>query len=133
MKDKALEYPEDLKYLDSHEYVRLEGEIATIGISAFAVDELGDIVLVELPEVGDAIEKGSAFGSVESVKAVEDLFAPVSGTVVERNEELNDAPEKLSEDPYGEAWLLKVRVSNANDLEDALSASEYRAQLEGGN
>ena len=127
----ALEYPEDLKYLDSHEYVRLEGLIATVGISAFAVDQLGDIVFLELPDVGDALEKGETFGNVESVKAVEDLKSPVSGTVVERNEVMIEAPEQLTEDPYGEGWLLKVRVNDSEQLEDAMSASEYRAQVEG--
>jgi glycine cleavage system H protein len=127
----ALEYPEDLKYLDSHEYVRLEGEIATVGISAFAVDQLGDIVFLELPDVGDAVEKGETFGNVESVKAVEDLKSPVTGTVVERNEVMVEAPEQLTEDPYGEGWLLKVRVNDSDQLEDVMSASEYRAQVEG--
>lgn len=127
-----LDFPEDLKYQNSHEYVRLEGEIATIGISAFAVEELGDIVFLELPEEGDAIEKESTFGSVESVKAVEDLLAPVSGTVIDRNEPLIESPERLSEeDPYVEGWLIKVRVKNPDELEDALSADEYRAQVEG--
>ena len=127
----ALEYPEDLKYLDSHEYVRLEGEIATVGISAFAVDQLGDIVFLELPDVGDAVEKGETFGNVESVKAVEDLKSPVTGTVVERNEVMVETPEQLTEDPYGEGWLLKVRVSDSEQLEDVMSASEYRALVEG--
>ncbi|HEY9664499.1 MAG TPA: glycine cleavage system protein GcvH, partial [Allocoleopsis sp.] len=96
----ALEYPDDLKYLDTHEYARLDGDIATIGISAFAVDQLGDIVFLELPEVGEALEKGETFGTVESVKAVEDLKAPLSGTVIERNDPLLDNPENLAEDPY---------------------------------
>lgn len=127
----AFDYPDDLKYLDSHEYARLEGEIATIGITAFAVDQLGDIVFLELPDVGEALEKGEKFGTVESVKAVEDLNSPVTGTVIERNDPLMDAPEQLGEDPYGEAWLLKVRVNDPADLEDALSAAEYRQQVEG--
>lgn len=127
----ALEYPDDLKYLDSHEYVRLDGEIATIGISAYAIDQLGDIVFVELPEDGDAIEKGESFGSIESVKAVEEMYAPVSGTVIERNQALIDGPEILGEDPYGEGWLLKVRITNEDELQDALTASEYREQVEG--
>lgn len=127
----SLEYPADLKYLDTHEYVRLEGEIATIGISAFAVDQLGDIVFLELPEIGDAVEKGESFGTVESVKAVEDLKSPVTGTVVERNTPLVDSPEQLAEDPYGEGWLLKVRVNDSTDLEDTLTADEYREQVEG--
>jgi len=127
----ALEYPEDLKYLDTHEYVRLDGEIATIGISAYAVDQLGDIVFLELPEIGDALEKGESFGSIESVKAVEDLNAPVSGTVIERNEVLIDSPEQIAEDPYGEGWLLKLRINDADELIDAMSANEYREQVEG--
>lgn len=127
----ALEYPEDLKYLDTHEYVRLDGEIATIGISAFAVDQLGDIVFLELPEIGDALEKDESFGSVESVKAVEDLNAPVSGTVIERNEAMIESPEQIAEDPYGEGWLIKVRLNDPDELIDALSANEYREQVEG--
>lgn len=126
-----LEYPSDLKYLDSHEYVRLEGEIATIGISAFAVDQLGDIVFLELPEVGDVVTKGESFGTVESVKAVEDLYPAISGTVIERNEEMIEAPEQVAEDPYGEGWLLKLRVNDPGEVDDALSADEYRAQVEG--
>jgi glycine cleavage system H protein len=128
----TLEYPDDLKYLDSHEYVRIEGEIATIGISAFAVDQLGDIVFLELPEIGDSIEVGESFGSIESVKAVEDLYPPIAGTVIDRNESAIESPEMIGEDPYGEGWLLKIRVDNLDDeLADVLSASEYRAQVEG--
>ncbi|MGE5657392.1 MAG: glycine cleavage system protein GcvH [Actinomycetota bacterium] len=127
----SLEYPDDLKYLDSHEYVRLDGEIATLGISAFAVDQLGDIVFLELPEVGDALEKGERFGTIESVKAVEELYSAIAGTVIERNEAMIEDPEQLAEDPYGEGWLVKVRIKDASDLEDALSADEYRRQLEG--
>ncbi len=127
----SLEFPENLKYLDSHEYAHLEGDTATIGISAFAVDQLGDIVFIEVPEVGEQVNKGETFGSVESVKAVEDLYSPVSGKVVETNTAIVDAPEQLGEDPYGQGWLLKVQVSGSNHLEEALTASEYRAQVEG--
>ena len=127
----AFDYPEDLKYLDTHEYVRLDGEIATLGISAFAVDQLGDIVFLELPEIGDSLEKGESFGTIESVKAVEDMYAPISGTVIERNEAMIESPELVSEDPYGEGWLLKLRINDADELKDALSANEYRAQVEG--
>ncbi|NEO04464.1 MAG: glycine cleavage system protein GcvH [Moorea sp. SIO1F2] len=132
----AFEYPDDLKYLDSHEYVRLDGEIATIGITAFAIDQLGDLVLLELPEIDDTIEKGNkendkSFGTIESVKAVSDLYSPVSGTVVERNEEMIEAPEQIAEDPYGEGWLIKVRLNDPdNPLEGVLSAEEYRAKVE---
>lgn len=127
----TLEYPSDLKYLDTHEYARLDGEIATIGITAFAIDQLGDIVFLELPDMGDAIERGEKFGTIESVKAVEDLNAPVSGTVIEINSALLDAPEQIGDDPYGEGWLLKVRIDDDIDLEDTLSADEYREQVEG--
>lgn len=127
----SLEYPDDLKYSDTHEYVRLDGEIATIGISAFAVDQLGDIVFLELPDVNDAIEKGESFGTVESVKAVEDMKAPVTGTVVDRNDGILEAPEQLAEDPYGEGWLIKVRVDDASELDEAMSSDEYRAAVEG--
>lgn len=127
----ALEYPNDLKYLDSHEYVRVEGDTATIGISAFAVDQLGDIVFVELPDVDDSLEKGETFGTVESVKAVEDMYAPVSGTVIEQNSAVVDSPETIVEDPYGAGWLLKVKLSNPDEISDALSADEYRSKVEG--
>ncbi|MFB8794262.1 MAG: glycine cleavage system protein GcvH [Microcoleus sp.] len=127
----ALKYPDDLKYLDTHEYIRLEGEIATIGISAFAVDQLGDIVFLELPEVGSTVEKGETFGTVESVKAVEDLKAPVTGTVVERNDAIVESPENLAEDPYAEGWLLKVRVDNPREVDDALSVEDYHLMVEG--
>ncbi len=125
------DYPADLKYLDSHEYVRLEGDMATIGITAFAAEQLGDIVFLELPEIEDSVSKGEGFGSIESVKAVEDLKSPVTGTVVERNEAMIDAPENVAEDPYGEGWLLKVRISDSSEVNDAMSAEEYSAQVEG--
>jgi glycine cleavage system H protein len=127
----SFEYPQDFRYLDTHEYVRLDGEIATIGITEFAVDQLGDVVFLELPEVGDAIAKGDTFGTIESVKAVEDLNAPITGTVIERNDALINSPEDIAEDPYGEGWLLKVRVNDPGEIEDALTADEYSAQVEG--
>jgi glycine cleavage system H protein len=126
-----LEYPDDLKYLDTHEYARLDGEIATIGITAFAIDQLGDIVFLELPDVGEAIAKGENFGTVESVKAVEDLKAPLSGTVVERNDALIDTPELLADDPYGEAWMLKIRIDDSDELDEAMTSDEYRTLVEG--
>ncbi len=128
----SLEYPEDLRYLDSHEYVRKSGEIATIGISAFAIDQLGDIVFLELPEVGDLVGVGQSFGTIESVKAVEELYPPVSGTVIERNEKMIESPELIADSPYGEGWLIKVRLENPeDDLSTTLSASEYRNRVEG--
>jgi glycine cleavage system H protein len=127
----SFEYPQDLKYLDSHEYVRLDGDIATIGISEFAVDQLGDIVFLELPEIGDAIAVGETFGTIESVKAVEELNSPVTGTVIERNDALIESPEQVADDPYGEGWFLKVRINDAAEIEDAMTADEYRALVEG--
>ncbi|MEB3193260.1 MAG: glycine cleavage system protein GcvH [Snowella sp.] len=127
-----LEYPDDLRYLDSHEYVRLEGEIATIGVTAFALDELGDIVFLELPEVGDAIESGGSFGNIESTKATSELISPVTGTVIESNMLMVESPEVIADDPYGEGWFIKVRVGNPDDaLVDTISAEEYLAQVTG--
>jgi glycine cleavage system H protein len=129
----SLEYPDNLRYTDTHEYVELTGNIAKIGVSAFAVDQLGDIVFVELPEVGDTITQGSAFGSIESVKAVEDLKAPISGKVTKRNDAAIDAPEIISTDPYKTGWLLEVQLDNAgpSELKDTFSATEYRVKVEG--
>jgi glycine cleavage system H protein len=126
-----LEYPDNLRYVDSHEYVSTTADVATVGVSAFAVDQLGDIVFVELPEVGETISKGSAFGTIESVKAVEDLKAPISGKVIERNDTAIDAPEMISTDPYQTGWLLKISVTDESELKDTLSASEYRVRVEG--
>jgi glycine cleavage system H protein len=124
-------YPDDLKYTDSHEYIRLDGDVATVGITAFAIDQLGDVVFIELPEVGETISKGSAFGSVESVKAVEDLKAPISGKVLEVNTDLVDAPEKIGDDPYGVSWMIKVQIEDAIELDTAMSAAEYSGKVEG--
>ena len=119
--------PEELQYTKSHEWVRTEGDTATIGITDHAQDELGDVVFVELPEVGTTFEAGDSFGTVESVKAVSDLYTPVGGEVVEVNEALNDQPEKINEDPYGEGWIVKLSVSGEGDL---LAASDYEQFLE---
>lgn len=127
----SFDYPEDLRYLDSHEYVRLDGDIATIGITAFAIDQLGDIVFVELPSMGDALVQGETFGSVESVKAVEDLYSPVTGIVIENNTAIAESPEQLAEDPYEVGWLLKVKLSETPDLAEMMSAREYRDRVEG--
>ncbi|MFS8867069.1 glycine cleavage system protein GcvH [Synechococcus sp. H65.1] len=127
----ALEYPPHLRYVDTHEYIRVEDDIAVIGITAYAVDQLGDIVFVGLPEEGTEIEKGESFGSVESVKAVEDLYAPVSGEVVAVNKAVVDSPESIADDPYGDGWLIKVRMTNPEDLEDTMSAEAYASLVEG--
>lgn len=123
----ALDYPSDLHYLDSHEYIRLEDDIAVIGITAYAVDQLGDIVFVGLPEAGTELVKGDTFGSVESVKAVEDLYAPLTGQVIAVNSAVVDNPESIGEDPYGEGWLLKVKLSDPADLTDTMTAEAYGA------
>ncbi len=119
--------PEELQYTRSHEWVRTEGDTATVGITDYAQDELGDIVFVELPEEGATFGAGDSFGAVESVKAVSDIYAPVGGEVIEVNEALNDSPEKINDDPYGDGWIIKLRVSDEGDL---LSASDYEQFLE---
>ena len=119
--------PEELQYTRSHEWVRREGETATVGITDHAQDELGDVVFVELPETGATFDAAEAFGVVESVKAVSDLYAPVGGEVVEVNGALEEAPEKINEDPYGDGWILKLRASGEGNL---LTAQEYEQFLE---
>ena len=119
--------PGDLQYTKSHEWVRVEDGVATVGITDHAQDELGDVVFVELPEQGATLAPGDSFGAVESVKAVSDLYAPVGGEVVEVNGALEDSPEKINEDPYGEGWILKLQVSDRGDL---LSPQDYEKLLE---
>lgn len=123
-----MSYPDDLRYSKEHEWVRADESTATIGITSFAADELGDVVFVELPEVGSAMTQFSPFGVVESVKAVSDLFAPVSGEVVEVNEALRDAPELLNSDPFGEGWIVKVNLTDAAQLDGLLDAEGYAAE-----
>ena len=118
-------YPDDLRYSKDHEWVRADGSTATIGITSFAADELGDIVFVELPEVGAALKQFAAFGVVESVKAVSDLFAPLSGTVSEVNARLQTEPELLNSDPFGEGWIAKVEVADGDELKELLDADGY--------
>ncbi|MBW4539557.1 MAG: glycine cleavage system protein GcvH [Myxacorys chilensis ATA2-1-KO14] len=127
----AFEYPDHLKYTDTHEYTQLEGDVAIVGITAFAIDQLGDIVFLEVPDVGTEVTKGESFGTIESVKAVEDLKSPVTGTVVEANTEMADAPENLANDPYSAGWLIKVKISDPSEIENSLSAEQYRGLVEG--
>ncbi|WP_309728877.1 glycine cleavage system protein GcvH [Chamaesiphon sp. OTE_75_metabat_556] len=127
----SLEYPDNLRYTDSHEYVELTATVAKVGVSAFAVDQLGDIVFVDLPEVGDEIVKGSAFGTIESVKAVEDLKAPISGKVIKRNDAAIDTPEIISTDPYTTGWLLEIQATDPSEIDATLSATDYRVKVEG--
>jgi glycine cleavage system H protein len=122
-----LAVPEELQYSKTHEWVRREDDVATVGITDHAQDELGDVVFIELPERGASFGAGDAFGTVESVKAVSDRYAPVGGEVVEVNEALNDAPEKINEEPYGDGWIIRLRVSEEADL---LSAGDYEKLLE---
>lgn len=117
--------PEDLHYSKDHEWVRVEGDTATIGITDYAQNSLGDIVFVELPKPGDHFEANESFGNVESVKAVSEMFTPVSGEVVEVNESLSDEAEKVNNDPYGEAWMIRIRMSNPGEVDSLLSAAEY--------
>ncbi|SFG43534.1 glycine cleavage system H protein [Halopelagius inordinatus] len=123
------EVPEDRKYLESHEYATTD-DVATVGITDFAQDELGDVVYVELPDEGDEVSQGDEFGVVESIKAVSDLYAPVSGTVVEINEDLFDHPEYVNDDPYGDGWMLKIEVTEEGAFDGLLSPEEYRDQTE---
>jgi glycine cleavage system H protein len=123
-----LNVPEELQYTRSHEWVRTEDDTATIGITDHAQDELGDVVFVELPEQGATFDAGDSFGTVESVKAVSDLYTPIGGEVVEINETLNDSPEKINEDPYGEGWIVKLRVSDEGS--ELLSSSDYEHFVE---
>jgi glycine cleavage system H protein len=120
-----MNFPENLKFSKEHEWVMVEGDVALIGITEFAQSELGDVVYVELPEVGEKITKDDPFGSVESVKAVSDLFAPVSGAVIEVNDSLPDNPELVNEDSYGDGWMIKVQMSDKEELKDLLAADEY--------
>ncbi|MHB1844609.1 MAG: glycine cleavage system protein GcvH [Deltaproteobacteria bacterium] len=123
-------YPDDLKYTKDHEWARIAGSRATIGITEFAQEQLGDVVYVELPKVGDMLRKGETFGVVESTKAVSELFAPVSGQVIEVNGPLVDGPETINEDPYEEGWMIQVELTDLKETTDLLSAKDYEAFVE---
>jgi len=124
-----MNYPENFRYTKEHEWVSLEGDTATVGITFHAQSELGDIVYVDLPKVGANLEIGKSFGSVESVKAVSDIYAPISGEVTEINETLADAPEKLNEDPHGAAWLIKVKVTSPDEFNNLMPVSDYQSYV----
>ena len=125
----SFDVPDDCRYLESHEWVRTDDATARVGITDFAQDELGDVVFVELPEEGADISSGDAFGVVESIKAVSDIYAPVSGTVTAINEALFDQPELVNEDPFGEGWMLEVELAAESELEDLLGPDAYRDQI----
>jgi glycine cleavage system H protein len=122
-------YPDDLRYHDQHDWARIEGEVATFGITWYAQDSLGEVVFYDPPEVGSSVEKDATYAEVESVKAVSDVIAPLSGEIVEVNEALADAPEWINEDPYGDGWLVKVKLSEPSEVEQLLGAADYVALL----
>jgi glycine cleavage system H protein len=119
-------YPEDLKYRSSHEWVRVEGEMATIGLSEFALKQLSDLVFIDLPDVGTKVSRDETFGEIESVKAVSDLFSPLSGEITEINSTVADNPESISQDPYGNGWLIKIKISEVSEVEALLDAVAYK-------
>ena len=121
--------PKNLKYTADHEWIRVEGEEAVVGITSFAQRELGDIVFVELDTEGETLEKSEVFGTVEAVKTVSDLFMPISGEILSCNEELDDSPEKVNEDPYEEGWMIRVKITNSNELEKLLTANQYEDMI----
>ncbi|MDG1239057.1 MAG: glycine cleavage system protein GcvH [Flavobacteriales bacterium] len=118
--------PKDLKYTKDHEWIKVDGDIATIGITDFAQGELGDIVYVEVDTIDETLEKEEVFGTVEAVKTVSDLFMPISGEIIEFNESLESNPEKVNEDPYNEGWMIKLKMSDSSELEDLLSPEDYQ-------
>lgn len=124
-KERVMEFPKDLKYTKEHEWVKVEKNQAIIGITDYAQDSLGEVVYVELPQEGNQVTKSEPFGVVESVKAVSDLYAPLSGSVAEVNDAIIDTPEAINEDPYGDAWLIKVELSNKDEIGELMSADEY--------
>jgi glycine cleavage system H protein len=127
----AEDIPQTLRYTDQHEWVRIDGDVVTVGITAFAQDQLGDVVYVDLPTAGATVDQGQAIGEVESTKSVSDLYAPVAGEVLSRNEELDERPELINADPYGEGWLVTLKVSDPAQAEALLDAAGYAALLDG--
>ncbi|PTM00449.1 MAG: glycine cleavage system protein GcvH [Bacteroidetes bacterium] len=123
--------PSELKYTKDHEWIKIEGDVATVGITDFAQGELGDIVYVEVETLDETLDIEEVFGTVEAVKTVSDLFLPLSGEIIEFNEGLEDEPEKVNSDPYGEGWMIKIKLSDASQLDDLLSAEDYKALISG--
>jgi glycine cleavage system H protein len=122
--------PDELQYSEQHEWIAIDSGVGTIGITDYAQAELGDIVFVELPEIGDVLERGQSFGTVEAVKTVEDLYSPVSGEVVEINETLEESAEQVNADPYADGWMIKVRIDSPDEVDELLSADAYRELIE---
>ncbi|HTU33497.1 MAG TPA: glycine cleavage system protein GcvH [Candidatus Acidoferrum sp.] len=123
-------YPADFRYTKDHEWIKIDGAVGTIGITDYAQHELGDVVFVELPKIGARIKAGESFGSVESVKAVSDIFSPVSGEITEINSSLTDTPEKINSDPHGSAWLVRIKVDNAGEVNSLMDAKAYQAYVD---
>lgn len=124
-----MNFPENLKYTDDHEWIRVEGDVAFVGVTDFAQKELGDIVYVDIDTVGDEVAKGDVFGTIEAVKTVSDLFLPTDAEVLEFNEELEDAPQLINEDPYGKGWIVKVKVGDMSEIEALMDSKAYEASL----
>ena len=122
-------FPQNLKYTNEHEWIRVEGDMAYVGITDYAQEQLGDIVFVDIPTVGESLEANETFGTIEVVKTISDLFLPVAGEVIEQNESLEENPELVNKDPYGEGWLIKMKPANLKDIEDLLDAEAYKAVI----
>lgn len=125
-----MDFPEELKYTEEHEWTLLEGDLVSVGITDFAQDQLGDVVFVELPEVGERVDTGKAFGVVESVKAVSDIYAPLSGEIVEVNTDLPDAPETVNNSPYEDGWMIRIKPDDLSELDGMMDAAAYQAFIE---
>lgn len=126
-----MNFPQNLKYTNEHEWIRVEGDIAYVGITDYAQVQLGDIVFVDIPAVGETLEAGETFGTIEVVKTISDLFLPVAGEVLEQNEALEETPELVNKDPYGEGWLIKMKPANVKDVEDLMDAEAYKEVING--
>lgn len=124
-----MNFPQNLKYTNEHEWIRVEGDMAYVGITDYAQEQLGDIVFVDIPTVGESLEANETFGTIEVVKTISDLFLPVAGEVIEQNESLEENPELVNKDPYGEGWLIKMNPANLKDIEDLLDAEAYKAVI----
>lgn len=123
--------PENLKYTKDHEWIKVDGETAIVGITDFAQNELGDVVFVEIETEGETLEKEETFGTIEAVKTVSDMFMPASGEIIEINPKLEDEPESVNQDPYGDGWMIKIKLTNSDELNELMSALEYKNQIEG--
>ena len=124
-----MNFPQNLKYTNEHEWIRVEGDMAYVGITDYAQEQLGDIVFVDIPTVGESLEANETFGTIEVVTTISDLFLPVAGEVIEQNESLEENPELVNKDPYGEGWLIKMKPANLKDIEDLLDAEAYKAVI----